>query len=822
MGKKTITVLSICFFLLLLHKGQAQAGNMKLWYHAPAKNWNEALPIGNGRLAAMVFGRPDREVIQLNEGTLWAGGPNNNVNREAREYIVQIRELLFEGKYLEAQKLAQAKAGPLGNSGMSYQSAGDLIIDFGQKNDVSDYYRDLDLATAVAHASYKVNGVKYSESVFSSFPDQVIVIHLAAAEGGSINCALSLQSQLQHSILVKNKVLQLNGISGDQENMKGQVKYTTLVKPVLSGGSLLTTDTSLQIRGAREATIFISIATSFKNYKDVSGDNRAMAENYLNSSVRKNYHALLNAHITAYRKFFDRVSLDLGSTGPVSNSTDVRIEDFHDGNDPQMAALYFQFGRYLLISSSQPGGQPATLQGLWNNSIRPPWDSKYTVNINTEMNYWPADKTNLPQSIEPLLRMLKELSVTGQQSARETYGARGWVLHHNTDIWRITGVVDGGQYLWPEGGTWLCQNLWDHYLYTGDKDFLRQLYPVLKGACQFFVDELQLEPQHHWLVVSPTMSPEHDYMGIDHVGIDMTYGATMDNQLVFDLFSNTIDAARTLGVDRQFCDTLKIKRGALPPMQIGQHSQLQEWIKDWDKPDDHHRHVSHLYGLFPSNQISPFRTPELFEAARNSLIQRGDVSTGWSMAWKINLWAHLLDGDHALKLLRDQISPAIKKTGAESGGTYPNLLDACPPFQIDGNFGCTSGIAEMLLQSGDGAVFILPALPHDWPAGQVKGLKARGGFTVDIRWEGGKAKEMTVSSSLGGHCTIRTYTPIKTTGGLSLIEGKDAQLNPLLSVPTVKRPLVSSQAHIVPLSLPVTYLYDLPTEKGKTYRFEFN
>ncbi|MGF7229786.1 glycoside hydrolase family 95 protein [Arachidicoccus sp.] len=794
---------------------------MKLWYRQPARNWNEALPVGNGRLAAMVFGNPKKEIIQLNEGTLWAGGPNNNVNPEAKPYIAQIRQLLFEGKYVQAQRMADKDAGPKGNSGMAYQSAGDLVIDFGNRENIQNYHRDLDLASAVTHASYKVGHANFTESVFTSFADQVIVIHLSADKTGEINCLLSLKSQLKHSISTMNMKLELNGISSDQENMQGQVKYTTIVQPIITGGFLSRTDTSVIIHHAKEATIIVSIATNFKNYKDLSGDNELLAKTFLNKAIKKDYQKLLKNHVCAYKKFFDRVSLNLGTTDSINNPTDIRIQDFHNGNDPQLAALYFQFGRYLLICASQPGGQPATLQGLWNNMINPPWDSKYTVNINTEMNYWLTDKTNLSACIEPLLQMLKELSVTGQRSAKERYGARGWVMHHNTDIWRITGVVDGGYYMWPEGGTWLCQNLWEHYLYTGDKHYLKELYPILKSASEFFVDELQVEPAHHWLVVSPTMSPEHSYKVMDGTQIDMTYGATMDNQLVFDLFSNTMQAAKILKVDKAFSDTLKMKRDSLPPMQIGQHAQLQEWIKDWDNPNDHHRHLSHLYGLFPSNQISAFRTPKLFEAAKNSLIQRGDVSTGWSMAWKINLWAHLFDGNHALKLLKDQLSPAITPDGNQRGGTYPNLLDACPPFQIDGNLGCTSGITEMLLQSGDGALFVLPALPDSWKNGEVKGLKGRGGFALDFIWKDGKLNKLVVHSSIGGNCRIRSYQPIIANPGMDTSAACSAIQNSFFNVPSIKTPLISVAAHLEVPQLRKSFLYVFPTKAGKQYVIHF-
>lgn len=793
------------------------SGPLTLWYTKPARQWVEALPLGNGRLGAMVYGRIDQETIQLNEATLWAGGPNNNLNPEAADVIPEIRRLIFKGDCLAAQKLANEKAGPKGNSGMPYQSAGALKIDYFHADEaVSNYSRQLDLKEAVATTSFLMGRTFYEERVFTSFPDQVIVVHLSSQGPDKINCRLSLNSPLRHRIEIQDGMLALNGVSGDHEGQKGQVRYTTLVKPVLSGGQFRTGDSSLYISDADSVTLYLSIATSFVNYKSTDGDNVAQAQSYLDKALKKTYATALADHIAMYRKYFERVSFALDTTEAIHLPTDVRVDRFKQGGDPALAALYFQFGRYLLISCSQPGGQPATLQGLWNNSIDPPWDSKYTVNINTEMNYWPAEKTNLPEMVEPLIQMVKELSVTGRQSARARYGARGWVLHHNTDIWRITGVVDGGYYIWPEGGSWFCENLWEHYLYGGDKKFLAALYPIMKGASEFFVDELQVEPTHHWLVVSPTMSPEHSYRQEQGVNIAITAGATMDNQLVFDLFSHTIAAAKILGQDKAFIDTLSRMRDSLPPMQIGQYGQLQEWLQDWDNPDDHHRHVSHLYGLYPSDQISAFRTPELFEAAKTSLIYRGDVSTGWSMAWKINLWARLLDGNHALKLLKDQLS-LTTSSGGEHGGTYPNLFDAHPPFQIDGNFGCTSGIAEMLLQSQDGFLFVLPALPDAWQNGEVKGLAGRGGFLLDFAWQKGKIRQISIHSRLGGNCRIRSYQPLKGQDGLVLRKAKGANPNLLFQVPDIKTPLISAKATDKKESLKTTYVYDFATEAGKTY-----
>jgi alpha-L-fucosidase 2 len=781
----------------LLGQAPPPASALSLWYRQPATDkplttprpggreahaeWVRALPVGNGRLGAMVFGGVVHERLQLNEDTLWAGRPYDPVNPDAKGALPEVRRLIAAGQYAEAAKLTSQKvmAKPLAQ--MPYQTLGDLTLTFPAATSVDHYRRELDVTSAIARVSYASDGVSFEREVFASAPDDVIVVRLTASRPGQISFEARLQTpQRATTEATSHGDLVMRGVNGDGAGatadgrpMTGALRFEARVRVLTSGGTRTASGDAVVVRSADTVTLLIAASTSYRRYEDVSGDPAANVSESLDRASRKAVDALRDAHVCDYRRLFERVTFDVGTSPASTLPTDQRVDGFADGGDPGLAALYFQYGRYLLISSSRPGSQPANLQGIWNESLSPPWGSKYTININTEMNYWPALSTNLEETMDPLTALVQDLAVTGARTARTMYGARGWVAHHNTDLWRATAPIDGPQWgLWPTGGAWLAVALWERYEYTGDRAYLHTIYPLLKGSADFFVDTLVEEPRHRWLVTSPSLSPEN----LHPFGTSLVVGPAMDQQILRDLFASAIEAARALGVDADLQKQWTATRARLAPNQIGGAGQLQEWLDDWDlqAPERDHRHVSHLYGLYPGRDIDIRRTPDLARAARKSLELRGDIATGWATAWRINLWAKLGDGNRAFSILRFLLSPER---------TYPNLFDAHPPFQIDGNFGGVAGMVNMLVQSDAGEIRLLPALPAAWPTGRVTGLRASGGFEIDLSWKEGAVEEAIVTSRLGRLLRIRHGDVSRTIERTSpndvlVFRGDDLRLSP--------------------------------------------
>ena len=745
----------------------------RLWYRRPAADWNEALPIGNGRIGAMVFGGVASERLQLNEDTIWAGGPHDAVNPKAKDALPRVRELVFAERYTEAEALANEALMGVPVRQMAYQTMGDLRIEWPSLPGIpTGYERELDLDRAVASTRFILDGVRHEREMLASPVDQVIAIRMRTDRRGEISCDLALTSP-QRDVRVEQDGptgLLMTARNTEMDGIDGVLSLATRLEARVSGGRVAFDNGTLQVRQADEVVLLLSMATNYITIGDLSADPDALTAAALAAVAGRGFDDIAEPAIAEHRRLFRRVSLDLGRTPAANRPTDERIATHAESDDPALPALYFDYGRYLLICSSRPGSQPANLQGIWNEFIDPPWGSKYTININTEMNYWPAEVANLPECVEPLMSMVEELAVSGAQVARDMYGARGWVAHHNTNLWRGAAPVDGAQWgLWPTGGAWLCTHLWEHWNYSRKEAVLRRIFPVLRGSAQFFLDTLVQDPRTGFMVTNPSISPENRHPK----GAAICAGPAMDNQILRDLFAQAAATCDLLGKDPSFAAECRAMSARLPPHRIGAQGHLQEWQFDWDgdAPEPDHRHVSHLYALFPSDQIDVEDTPELAAAVRRSLDLRGDESTGWATAWRINLWARLRDAPRAHRILTFLLGP---------GRTYPNMLDAHPPFQIDGNFGGTRGICEMLVQCHGDEIRLLPALPSAWPTGSVRGLRLPGALGLDLAWQGGQLIEARLASAIEQDRVIVLHGR---RAELSFHEGQSRTITPALFDP---------------------------------------